>query len=225
MIDPNFSFGYGDQWMNNSKSITLWNERIKYGKTIDDMELLKQLQNDLIQQGTVGSALHSNDNPLYLKTKEVMVDGVYNATKWINLQLLGRELDEPPFSLIRYWKTVDTKRETINSNRFELSEAEPIIIENNNVDGQAIIEDEGQKSYNIKSDSQQQSPPKQPSTVWKAAVTSVDVLGTSIRHLLISTYRVASAVAGRAKGGQRSCSKDDEVSNDVTSNANVNDNP
>ena len=71
-------------------------------------------------------------------------------------------------------------------------------------------DDETDSSESRPSANSQSKPTQSPNIVWSAAVTSVDVLGTSIRHLLESTVRVATAVAtvGR-RGHPQRLEKDD----------------
>mmetsp|Transcript_16418 Transcript_16418/g.35492 ORF Transcript_16418/g.35492 Transcript_16418/m.35492 type:complete len:462 (-) Transcript_16418:75-1460(-) len=214
-FDANYSPGY-DRWMNN-KSIAIWIEGIKNGKSVNDVELMRQWQNDIAQQDT-----KTLDYTLYMKKLEAVFGGIYNATKWINLQL-GRDLDEPPFSLIRDWE----KSETINTNSLESTEEELRIAENNNLDSQDV-DDAAQKTNDANPiSSMPESQQSQNSHLWKVAVTSVDVLGTSIRHLSVSTYRLASAVATLGRSGQEVASREStypmgKVSNDPA-NSDIND--
>eukprot|EP01083_Nonionella_stella_P226163 803437_1 len=53
-LNTTYSCGYG-HWMNN-KSISLWNERIKHGKSFDEAGILKQLQTNLIAQQEMGDS-------------------------------------------------------------------------------------------------------------------------------------------------------------------------
>ena len=60
-------------------------------------------------------------------------------------------------------------------------------------EGKQKISDETSESSSISAT--QQTSHRKSSKVWRVAVTSVDVLGTSIRHLLVSIYDIASSVA------------------------------
>jgi len=203
---PRYSYGY-NYWI-NTKSIRLWNERITNGKSLDEMDIVKQLQTQ--QNADDSTKIISNENATYLKTQDAVFGGIYNTMKWINLQL-GRDLDEPPFSLIRHWKS-------INTHNLEPLKEEPNTVEDNS-SGDRRGDDEAQAvndpTLSLTKSGSQQS--QKSSNVWNVAVTSVDVLGTSMRHLLVSTYQLASSVATVGRKGQRESKEDVDTMSEVQS--------
>mmetsp|Transcript_20109 Transcript_20109/g.43660 ORF Transcript_20109/g.43660 Transcript_20109/m.43660 type:complete len:254 (-) Transcript_20109:157-918(-) len=203
-----YSYGY-NHWIMNTKSIRLWNERIKDGKSMDEIDLLKRWK---VQQNNVNdeSIVHepffgilSNEGRNYQKAQEVIFGGIYNTTKWMHVQL-GRDLDEPPFGWVRHWKIADS---------LELTNGEPNIGEESTQSGSRVHDDDKVTEQehapsSSNSGSEQQSPKSSP--VWNAAVTSVDVLGTSVRHLVVSTYKLATTVVTAGRQGKRA-PKDNDV--------------
>jgi len=180
------SYSHGCNHWINAETISLWNERIKNGRSIGEMDLLKELKTE---QDTDGSIVHglSKRNAAYRRARDAMADDIYNAAKWINSQL-GRDLEEPPFSLIRHWR--------ITKNILEPREGKNNIEEEGNSE---ITRDGDDETYQITTlDEFRKS-----SNVWNAAITSVGVLGTSVRHLLSSTYQLASAVANVGRNRHR----------------------
>lgn len=202
---PHLNLDY-DQF--NIKGVSWWSERIKTGKSVQGTEALKQLQINFISgredEDTAGSNIRDmcsripiDGDAIQKRAKEALLDCIYDAAKWINAQL-GIEPDRPPYSLVKAWKAGEEEHEPIVIDQ-EL--AEPI--EKASVGDEKVT----RVPQEVKGESQKSSS----NVVVNAAVTSVDVLGTSIRHLLVSTYRVASTVAtlGR-KGKGGSGDKDSE---------------
>lgn len=171
----NCTYGRYDYW-NNAKMVNLWIERISFGKSIDEMELLKRLRAQHEKGGVV--SIHKSAH------MKQMCDAAWSGLAWINLQFEEDDLES-----------------SIND---EDSTAE--IDCTCDTDGRSEDAKEGKAidpiAFQLEPDPPQ---PSRDSNLWVA----VDVLGTSIRHLAVSSYRLVSSVASVGRQGQSQEKKED----------------
>jgi len=207
-------FGY-NQWI-NTKSVNLWNERIQNGKSVDDYgELFNKLllpncddEKKMISypRGYILPNFHSNNTTN--NALESLLDGMNKVMQLVKLQF-ERYLDT----------TSDVKDATIDKQDIVTSTKDDKVID----------------GFEASAMSDLQSPPLPPqqqadavvvsssNTSWSGAViTTVDVLGTSIRHLFESSYRLVSYVARfgcrrSASSGSTATSGGEDSGNDQTS--------
>lgn len=203
--DENFARGYS-RWV-NAESVGLWNERIKNGKSMDEVDLLKRWR--MVQDGEPSAQSPFDDNAItFGKMNDSVLGGIYKATRWLNVQL-GRDLDEPPLSLIGHWKMFDTLESMDGGASNEEDDNS-----RSTTDGEGT--QQGGTSSSPESDPQLSQ--RSPNKVLNAVMTSVGVLGTSVRHLMVSTYRFASVVATMGRKGESAPKGEDDVTREVQRN-------
>jgi hypothetical protein len=178
-------FGYG-QWI-NTNSVNFWNERMQKGKGFDNHgDLFNKPQNDktsrrsgfllsqLVPNNTVTDALGGLFDDM---RKAMQVAQLKDEKEW------DKASDTKKSIIIE--RTVETFTD------YEIQPATTPPVELKSVD-----------PTQSKSKPSQQG--KIPSNVsWSIVITTVDVLGTSIRHLLESTYRLASSAASLGRLSSR----------------------
>jgi hypothetical protein len=191
-------FGY-NQWI-NTKSVNLWNERIQNGKSVNDYgdlfnKLLLQNCDDekmshrhgyILPNFLPNATTTTNNNAL-----ETMLDGMSKSIQLVKLQFE------------RYTDTIGDATKTTNDEQGIVTS-----VEEEMQPAKTTPRDEVIDGIEASARSDLQSPPPPPqqqqqavvaassNTSWSGVViTTVDVLGTSIRHLFESSYRLVSYVA------------------------------
>ena len=185
-------FGY-DQWI-NTKSVNIWNERIRNGKSVDDYgELFHKSQNDGMSHRR--GSVFPNILPNYNNTDvlETLFGGIYKEI----MQLVKFQLEKDSDN------ACDAKNAIINGQDGVLSVEE---------DMQSAATPLGELQLTAEEPTMSELQPSQhrgkasPSVSWNVIITTVDVLGTSIRHLFESTFRIVTSAASfgrRASRGTR----------------------
>lgn len=190
-------FGY-DQWI-NTKSVNIWNERIRNGKSVDDYGELFQKSQSYGMSHRRGFVLPNlNLLPNYNTTNvlETLFGGVYKEI----MQLVKFQLEKDSDN------ASDVTNAIINGQDGVLSVEE---------DMQSATTPLGELQSTVEESTMFELQPPQrqgknsPSVSWSVIVTTVDVLGTSIRHLFESTYRIVTSAASFGRRASRGTSGSD----------------